>query len=108
MRSCDLDFVAQNLHEDWETPYSFKPPWRPREICLWLRKNPEQRDNWVVLDDERSGTGLDGWPVKGDLPCIVLCREDVGLTNVEYERLRAAFLLRVERILKGADHDYGR
>ena len=50
----------------------------------------------MVLDDERSGTGYDKHdPHQENLPFIVLCREGIGLTALEYAKLRAAFLLRM-------------
>ena len=106
--NCGLEFVAKNLHPAvqtpafespqlaWRTPGFLSPPLRAREIGSWLARNPDER-GWVVLDDECSGTGLDKWSVEKDRACIVLCQEGVGLTGVEYERLRDAFLLRVEQ-----------
>lgn len=76
-------------------PISMSQQLRAREIGLWLADHPEQRDNWVVLDDERSGTGYEErYPHQEDQPFIVLCREGIGLTALEYAKLRAAFRLR--------------
>lgn len=88
-----LEFVARNLHEHWQTPDFLSPQLRAREIGSW--RGYEQNKHWVVLDDERSGTGFgEGYPVKENLPFIVLCQEGRGLGLLEYEKLRAAFDLR--------------
>lgn len=94
LKCCDLDFVASYLHRSWETPISRSYQIRAREISNWLGNNHEFEDRWVALDDERSGTGFAEWPVLEHKPFIVLCRENVGLTLVEYAKLREAFLLR--------------
>lgn len=103
LANCGLKFVAQNLHPHGETPISMSQQLRAREIGLWLADHPEQRDNWVVLDDERSGTGYEEHdPHQEDLPFIVLCREGIGLTALEHAKLRAAFLLRKANNRKGS------
>lgn len=94
LKCCGLDFVASNLHCSWETSIGRSDQNRAREISNWLGNNPKFEDRWVALDDERSGTGFAEWPVVAHKPFIVLCRENVGLTAVEYAKLRAAFLLR--------------
>ncbi|WP_431273644.1 HAD domain-containing protein [Variovorax ureilyticus] len=53
-----LGFVVENLHEDCATPKGPKPDLRWNEICAWLGAHPEAKDDWVVLDDYLSGTGL--------------------------------------------------
>lgn len=103
-----LEFVARHLHEHWETPIFPSPQRREREICRWLEQNPDYDKKWVVLDDEISGTGYgEDYPVKQNLPFIVLCREDHGLEMVEYEKLRAAFELRrsMNVLQFGGPHD---
>ncbi|MFZ4479082.1 MAG: HAD domain-containing protein [Rhodoferax sp.] len=102
LQCCELEFVSSKLHENWQTPSFLSSQLRSREVGCWFDENTEQRGNWVVLDDEHSGTGLDRWLVKEDLACIVLCRAGVGLTDVEYARLRAAFVLRIEQSAKSA------
>ena len=88
-----LEFVARNLHEKWQTPDFLSPQLRAREIGFW--RGYKQNKNWVVLDDERSGTGFgEDYPFKENLPFIVLCQEGRGLGLLEYEKLRTAFELR--------------
>lgn len=88
-----LEFVARNLHEHWQTPHFLSPQLRAREIGFW--RGYDQHKNWVVLDDERSGTGYgEDYPAKQNLPFIALCQEGRGLEMPEYEKLRAAFELR--------------
>jgi len=95
LANCGLKFVAQNLHPSWETPHFLRQQLRRREIGSWFGDQPEQGGHWVVLDDERSGTGYEEHdPHEEDLSFIVLCREGIGLTAREYAKLRAAFLLR--------------
>lgn len=105
-----LEFAARNLHEHWHTPLFLSPQRRAREIGMWLERNPDHDKDWVVLDDERSGTGYgEDYPFKQNLPFIVLCREDRGLEMVEYEKLRAAFGLRrsMNGLQLGGHHDNG-
>lgn len=90
-----LEFVARNLHQDWQTPNFLTQQTRVREIGSWLGRNPDHESSWVVLDDERSGTGYgDDYPIQENLPFIVLCKENCGLQALEYDKLRAAFALR--------------
>jgi hypothetical protein len=91
-----LQFVADNLHQNWATPRRMHPDIRSGEISSWLRANPSFDDNWVIVDDELSGRGLADWPIEAHKLFIVMCRENVGLTNVEYQKLRTAFLLRMK------------
>lgn len=103
-----LEFVARNLHEHWQTPHFLSPQLRAREIGFW--RGYDQHKNWVVLDDERSGTGYgEDYPAKQNLPFIVLCQEGRGLQMPEYERLRAAFGLRrsMNGLQLGEHHDHG-
>ena len=89
-----LEFVARNLHEHWQTPEFMSPQLRAREIGSW--RGYDRYKNWVVLDDERSGTGFgEDYPFAANRPFIVLCREGFGLQACEYEKLRAAFGLRL-------------
>lgn len=89
-----LSFVVDNLHLHMVTPTIRGRTNRWAEISAWLQGHPEFGSKWVVLDDELSGTGLDIGPHAEQQPFAVLCRECVGLTEVEYVKLRAAFLLR--------------
>lgn len=93
-----LDFVDANLHPDMSTPKGPKRQPRWTEIKAWLDAHREAANNWVVLDDYRSGTGLDIGQPPENLPVIVLCTESVGLTDAEYALLRTAFELRREAI----------
>jgi hypothetical protein len=89
-----LQFVVDNLHREMVTPTIRGRTNRWAEICLSLQSHPEFASRWVILDDELSGTGLDLEQPIENLPFIVMCRENVGLTEVEYVKLRAAFQLR--------------
>ena len=89
-----LDFVVTSLHADMSTPKRRRPDLRWNEIKNWLQFHPAYADRWVVLDDELSGTGLQVDEADESWPYIVLCKGGVGLTNVEYLRLRDAFLQR--------------
>ena len=91
-----LGFVADNLHSSWATPRRMHPDIRMGEIGSWHRANPGFEDSWVILDDTVSGTGLSDWPIPAENAFIVLCRENVGLTDVEFQRLKTAFLLRAK------------
>lgn len=105
-----LEFVAAKLHPDWQTPQFNSPQLRAREIGSWVGQNPDQGNNWVVLDDECSGTGYgEDYPIQGNRPFIVLCRQACGLAAPEYEKLRAAFGLRLSMtgLRLGGHHDNG-
>lgn len=91
-----LGFVAENLHVDMTTATGRKPNTRWNEIAAWVATHPEFADRWVVLDDELSGTGLeDAKQVAAAKPFVVLCKAHVGITQSEYEQVRAALLTRV-------------
>lgn len=89
-----LKFVVDSLHRAMVTPTIKGRTNRWAEICAWLQSHPEFASRWVVLDDELSGTGLDIGQASENLPFIVRCKENVGLTEVEYDKLRVAFQLR--------------
>lgn len=99
-----LGFAADNLHADSATPKGVRPGVRWAEIKAWLDLHPEYH-RWVVLDDHLSGTGLAAGQPEENLPFIVLCSENVGLTEREYLQLRAAFQLRSAKH-GGAIRDY--
>ena len=93
---CGLKFIADKLHSDWATPKGKRPDTRSLEISNWHSANLGFNEQWVVLDDELSGTGLADWPVKAHKPFIVLCKKNVGLMAAEYQKLRQAFQLRTK------------
>ena len=103
-----LQFVATNLHPHWATPKRMRPDIRAREISNWHGANPEFNDLWVVLDDELSGAGFADWPIQADGPFIVLCKENVGLTEIEYQKLRKAFQLRTKSPPRPGGADAGK
>lgn len=89
-----LDFIVSSLHSEMVTPKINGRTNRWAEISAWLQAHPTFASSWVVLDDELSGTGLDVEQPSENLPFIVRCRENVGLTEAEYVKLRAAVQLR--------------
>jgi hypothetical protein len=96
LKCSGLGFIAENLHSSWATPRRMHPDIRAGEIGSWHRANPGFENSWVILDDEVSGGGLSDWPIPIEQPFIILCRESVGLTDVEYQKLKTAFLLRAK------------
>ena len=68
---------------------------RADEVLAWIHEHPLDSTAWAVLDDERSGAGLVGWPHPDEQRFIVLCVEGVGLDAVRARQLRAALLARV-------------
>ena len=96
LKHSGLGFVADNLHSSWATPRRMHPDIRAGEIGSWHRANPGFENHWVILDDDVSGTGLSDWPIPAENAFIVLCRENVGLTDVEFQKLKTAFLLRAK------------
>jgi len=89
-----LWFVEQSLHAAACTPKGPRHGTRWTEIGTWLEAHPKSADAWVVLDDTLSGTGLASELPAHLSPFVVLCKPGVGLTPVEYEQLRTAFILR--------------
>lgn len=96
LSQCRLQFVADNLHSHWATPKRTRPDVRAAEISDWLAQEAEFADSWVVLDDELSGTGLADWAAQSHTPFVVLCKENVGLTEIEFKRRQEAFRLRAK------------
>lgn len=86
-----LRWIADNLHQDWQTVENPSGQLRASEIQRWLDRHPESQNCWLILDDEYSGVGLDEWPVKEDHRFITLCQKQVGLMQDEAEQLREAF-----------------
>lgn len=99
LKHSGLGFVADNLHSNWTTPRRMHPDIRAGEIGSWHRANPGFENNWVILDDDVSGAGLSDWPIPAESAFIVLCCENVGLTDFEYQKLKSAFLLRAKSYL---------
>jgi hypothetical protein len=89
-----LGFVVESFHPTWRTTDAQKEGQRADEIGGWLDRHPGFNDKWLVLDDTYSGTGLMHWPDSIQLAFVTLCQKYVGLTLVEYEILRTAFLAR--------------
>lgn len=94
LRRGGLAFVVDSLHRDRVTPTIKGRTNRWAEISAWLHAHPTFASKWVVLDDELSGTGLDVEQPSNNLPFIVKCKENVGLTEQEYLHLRTALQLR--------------
>lgn len=94
LRRTGLGFVSDNLSADWETQKGHNSS-RSDEIKLWLAKHQECIDQWVIVDDAESGTGLQPHQMgEEDAQFVVLCDVDVGLTADKYDELRRAFLRR--------------
>lgn len=91
-----LAFVVDNLHRDMVTPTIRGRTNRWDDINRWLQGHPEFASKWVVLDDELSGRELGLEQPTDNLPFLVKCRENVGLTEVEYIKLREAFQRRCQ------------
>lgn len=89
LETCGLGFVSDNLHPFWSTPKTQRDGLRAAEIKIWLNLYPEFLKSWVVLDDKLSGRGFDFWP-HHERNYVVLCQEGVGITAIEYEKLRLA------------------
>lgn len=94
---CGLDFIRRNLHSNWAPPKASRPAARWAEVEKWIETNPACSQLWVVLDDELSGTGLRERHREHEAPFIVLCREGVGLTVLEYAKVRAGFVRRLSQ-----------
>lgn len=89
-----LGFVVSNLHE---SPISTLggPTARWQDLRTWLDAHPEFAELWVVVGDERSGTGLLYDRLSALQNFIVICQPRAGLTNIVYRKLRDALLARV-------------
>ncbi|MFO1262493.1 MAG: HAD domain-containing protein [Rhodoferax sp.] len=93
LQSTGLSFVADNLHEDWETEKATGQT-RAEQVRSWLHRHPEFERRWVVIDDEASGSGLNSDWFAADGPFVVLCDVGIGLDADKSRHLRQAFLAR--------------
>lgn len=94
LKMTGLEFVANNLHEDWSTPQISRKAHRATEISQWLSEHPEAADAWAVLDDKLSGTGFGAWQIDRR-KFVVLCLEGIGFQQEELCRLRKVLALRM-------------
>jgi hypothetical protein len=94
-----LEFVADNLHECWSTRTSFFLDNRGVEVAGWLRDNPGFENHWLVLDGNVVGDNFADWQLESERLFIILCRENIGLADVEYQKLKTAFQLRANNFL---------
>jgi hypothetical protein len=74
-----LTFVADSLHSDWETQ-KVSGSTRAQEISNWLSNHPDV-ENWLVIDDDWSGTGFENAQ-----PKVVLCKVGKGFSNQELKQ----------------------
>lgn len=88
-RRSGLEFVADNLVEGelWRTPSKLRLGRRADEIAQWLDQH-HQVEPFVIIDDNCSGASLrpalevrTGEPPHPFVDRVVLCQEDVGLTD---------------------------
>lgn len=88
-----LGFVARNLHDDWCTPQVSRSAHRIAEVSQWLSRHPEAENQWVVLDDEVSCTGLFIWNyLKREF--VLMCGEGKGLQEYEFKIMQRLLELR--------------
>lgn len=88
-----LGFVASNLHDDWCTPQISRSAHRIAEVTQWLSRHPEAENQWVVLDDEVSCTGLFIWNyLKREF--VLMCWEGKGLQEYEFRIMQRLLELR--------------
>lgn len=82
-----LEFVVENLHEEWRTPRALSSS-RRDEIEWWLDTNRELGQSFLVIDDTHSGYTLTGsyFAHEGHL---VLCSAG-GRTGFNSEKLEIA------------------
>ena len=88
MRKTRLGPVADALHTAWEAPQNAASG-RLQAIQLWLTAN-HGGEAIVILDDERSGTGLHGSKLD-KAGCVILCVENVGLHEGHLPAVALAF-----------------
>jgi hypothetical protein len=79
MMQTGLNFVAEALHSDWETDKAAEST-RAQQIANWLDDHPEVTE-WLVLDDEFSGTGFNAQSSN-----VVLCTAGTGFTNQAFKQ----------------------
>jgi hypothetical protein len=88
-----LDFVAANLHEQWNTLKNGESSSRTDEIEAWIERYRKLSQAILVLDDDTSGWGL----VDSCLDLqgyVVLCESSFGF--VEAKRDEARQRLRIQ------------
>lgn len=73
---CQLQFVAENMHEAWTTPK--RSGWsRYDEIHNWMSDHLQPARRVLVLDDDQSGASLRGSALC-DRGVVVLCAPWIG------------------------------
>ncbi|MFM9433516.1 hypothetical protein ACFDR9_000557 [Janthinobacterium sp. CG_23.3] len=84
LRRTGLEFVVDNLHQDWRTPRA-RDSYRLTEIEGWLDAHAlGSHPPYLILDDQLSGQSIPGSNLEGR---AVLCDAWVGFT---YPKLRSA------------------
>lgn len=81
-----LQFVVENLHEEWRTPRA-RSSSRRDEIEWWLDAHREPSQPFIILDDTWSGTGLPHSPLALD-GHLILCRSGYGFTKKRLKEAR--------------------
>lgn len=83
LNNTGLNFVAQALHEHWCARQE-RGMNRADAIRHWLSQHSV--DRFLVLDDEMSGVGLQGWTE------AILCRVNEGLVRAHVDEAARKFL----------------
>lgn len=96
LRLAGLGFVVSNLHDDGPTSAPQGASARWPGVRAWLDAHPELAKLWVVVGEERSGSGLLDDRLLEFQSFIVICHPRAGLTSVVYRKLRDALLARVK------------
>lgn len=94
LRLGGLGFVASHLHVRWEIDRGLGAVRRSDQIEAWHRFHADQQDNWVVVDSDAHGPGVQDWADQL-LGYVVFCCGDVGLTDFEVGEIRDRFLHRL-------------
>ena len=95
LRLSGLGFVANNLHMRWETGSAHMQSHFGNAVETWLGINSDHNSLWAEVGSELHESVQQKLPATYAEFSVVCCR-DVGLTSFETEKLRAAFLLRIQ------------
>jgi hypothetical protein len=75
----NINNLKYDFHRMWRTPRD-KFDTRHEQIAHWIDKNPEYRDNYIIIDDIASGAGL---AEKRTISKVGLDKENIFLVDVD-------------------------
>lgn len=88
-----LQFVAYNLHQEWQTPRA-RSSTRREEVEWWLEAHRDKGQSFLILDDTYSGDTLMHSPLALE-GRVVTCEVRKGLTATKLEEAQVKLRLQL-------------